>query len=39
MKEYDEKEGPLTRPRRMPISSCFLENGTISTPLLLSYLE
>ena len=27
MKEYDEKEGPLTQPRRMLISSYFLENN------------
>ena len=38
MKEYAEKEGILTQPRRMVISSYFLENGKI-TPLLLSHLD
>ena len=39
MKEYAEKEGLLTQPRRMLKSSDFLENGTIITPLLLFYLD
>ena len=39
MNEIAEKEGPLTRPRRMIISSYFLENGTVFTPLLLLYLN
>ena len=39
MKDYAEKEGLLCHPRKMSISSCFLENGTFITPLLLFYLE
>ena len=39
LKEYAEKEGLLTQPRRMVISICFLENETIITPLMLFYLD
>ena len=39
MKEYAEKERLLTQPRRMVISSYFLENGTKITPLQLFYLD
>ena len=39
MKDYAEKEGLLSQPRKMLISSYFLENGTLITPLLLLYLE
>ena len=39
MKKYAEKERILTQLRRMLISSDFLENGTIITPLLLFYLD
>ena len=39
MKDYAEKEGLLPQPRKMLISSYFLENGTLNTPLLLFYLE
>ena len=39
MKECFEKEGILTQTWRRLISSCFLENGTIITPLLLFYLD
>ena len=39
MKDYAEKEGLLCQPRKMLISSFFLENGTLITPLLLSYLD
>ena len=39
MKDYAEKEGLLCQPRKMLISSYFLENGTLNTPLLLFYLE
>ena len=39
MKDYAEKEGLLCQPRKMLISSCFLENGTLLTPLLLFYLD
>ena len=39
MKDYAEKEGLLCQPRKMLISSYFLENGTHITPLLLFYLE
>ena len=38
MKEYAEKEGIMSQPRRKPISSFHLKNGTIITPLLLYYL-
>ena len=37
MKEYAEKEGTLSKPRRRLISSISLTNGTIITPLLLFY--
>ena len=39
MQDYAEKEGLLCQPRKMLISSSFLENGTLITPLLLFYLE
>ena len=39
MKEYAEKERLLTHPKRMLISSYFLKNGTIFTPLLLFCLD
>ena len=39
MQDYAEKEGLLSQPRKMLISSYFLENGTLITPLLLFYLE
>ena len=39
MKEYAEKEGIMSQPRRMLISSFHLNNGTIITPLLLYYLH
>ena len=39
MQDYAEKEGLLCQPRKMLISSHFLENGTLITPLLLFYLE
>ena len=39
MKHYAEKEGIMSQPRRMPISSFHLKNGTIITPLLLYYLH
>ena len=39
MKEYAEKEGLFTQPRRMLILSSFLENGTIITTLLLFHLD
>ena len=39
MKEYAEKEGIMSQPRRMLISSFILTNGTIITPLLLFYLK
>ena len=35
MKEYAEKEGIMSQPIRMLISSFHLNNGTIITPLLL----
>ena len=34
-----EKKGLLTQSRRTLISSCFLENGTFISPLLLFYLD
>ena len=37
--DFAEKEGLLDQPRRTLISSYFLENGTIITPLLLFYLD
>ena len=39
MKEYAEKEGIMSQPRRLLISSFHLNNGTIITPLLLFYLH
>ena len=39
MKDYAEKEGLLSQPRKMLISSYFLENRALITPLLLFYLE
>ena len=39
MKEYAEKEGIMSQPRRKLISSFHLKNGTIITPLLLYYLH
>ena len=39
MKEYAEKEGFMSQPRRMLMSSFHLKNGTIFTPLLLYYLH
>ena len=39
MKEYAEKEGIMSQPRRMLISSFHLKNGTIITPLQLYYLN
>ena len=39
MKEYAEKEGLLTQPRKLLISSYFLENAKIITPLLLFHLD
>ena len=37
MKDYAEKEGIMSQPRRMLILSLHLKNGTIITPLLLYY--
>ena len=37
MKDYAEKEDLLCQPRKMLISSNFLENGALITPLLLLY--
>ena len=39
MKDYAEKEGLLCQPGKMLISSFFLENGTLITPLLLFCLD
>ena len=39
MKDYAEKEGLLSQPRKMLTSSYFLENGTLITPLLLFHLD
>ena len=39
MHDYAEKEGLLRQPRKMLISSYFLENSTLITTLLLFYLE
>ena len=39
MQDYAKKKGLLSQPRKMLISSCFLEKGTLITPLLLFYLE
>ena len=38
MQDYAEKEGLLCQPRKILISSFFLENDTLITPLLLFYL-
>ena len=35
MKDYSEKEGLLCQPRKMLISSYFLKNNTLITPLLI----
>ena len=35
MQDYAEEEGLLCQPRKMLISSYFLGNGTLITPLLL----
>ena len=37
MKDYAEKEALLCQPRKMLISSYFLENGTLITPLLVLF--
>ena len=39
MQDYAEKKGLLCQPRKMLISSLFLENGTLIIPLLLFHLE
>ena len=39
MQDYAEKKGLLCQPRKMLISSYFLGNGTLITPLLLFYLD
>ena len=39
MKDYAEKEKLLCQSREMLISSYFLENGTLITPLLLFHLD
>ena len=39
MQDYAEKEGILCQPRKMLISSYFLENGTLISTLLLFHLE
>ena len=39
MKEYAEKEGIMSQPRKMLISSFHLKNGTITTSLLVYYLH
>ena len=39
MNEYALKEGIMPQPRRMLISCFFRTNGTITTPLLLFYLQ
>ena len=39
MQNCAEKEGLLCQPRKTLISSYFLQNGTLITPLLLFYLE
>ena len=39
MKDYAEREGLQCQRRKMLISSFFLENGTLITPLLLLYLD
>ena len=39
MKHYAEKEGLLCQPRKLIISSYFLENGTLIIPRLLLYVD
>ena len=39
IKDYAEKEGIMSQPRRMLISGFHLKNGAIITPLLLYYLH
>ena len=39
MKDYAEEKGLLCQPPKMLVSSFFLENGTLNTPLLLFYLD
>ena len=39
IKQYAEKENIMVQPRRMLISIFILTNGTITTPLLLFYLQ
>ena len=39
MKDYAEGEGLLCQPRKMLISSYFLKNGILITPLFLFYLD
>ena len=39
MKDYAEKEELLCQPRTMLTSSCFLENRTLTNPLLLFYVD
>ena len=39
MKEYAEKEGIMSQPRKMLISSCHLKNGNIIIVLILYYLH
>ena len=39
MKEYAEKEGVMSQPRKKLISSFHLKNTTIITPLLIHYLH
>ena len=39
MKDYAGKEGLLCQQRKLLISSYFLENGTLITPLLLIFLD
>ena len=39
MQDYAEEEGLLCQPRKMLISSYFLENGTLIIPPLLFFLE
>ena len=39
MQQFAEKEGLMSQPGRMLISSFELTNGTINIPLLLFYLE
>ena len=39
MKEYEEKEGIMSQPRKMLISSFHIKSGTIISPLLFYYLH